>query len=453
MSEECSICSEKYNNSTRKLVKCHCDFEFCKLCFKKYILSKKENPACMNCKIVYTRKFLAENLDKSFMTKSYKTLREELLFDQEIAVMPDTQLHIEKMRQIEKLRERQKILYEEARKLETEINTLQFGDRKGKQPVQKREFIRKCPNNDCNGFLSTSLKCGLCENWTCKNCREIIGQDKNTDHECDPEIVKNVEAIEKETKPCPKCGVPIFKINGCRSMFCIECDVSFDWNTLRIESGPIHNPEYFEKLRRTGRFTPRDPNDILCGRELDHNFIYILTQKLYFGPFRGTGCDHEYSEDNKNKECCKKSRKTGYYIGNNYVSSSKSFLYIDKVEQASEECIEFNSIGVQRLNKIRNTGNRDLRVEYLLNNITKEKFITEVQKRDKKMSMNDEIIEVYRVYRTCLTDILYRLYDNPNSAPEVINEITNLRKQINTFLCDIQKVYNSSCNLLVIKEN
>lgn len=436
MSEECNICSEKYNNSTRKLVKCYCEFEFCKLCFKKYILSKKENPICMNCNIVYTRKFLAENLDKSFMTKEYKKIREELIFDQETAMFPITQTYIEKTRAKEKLEEERARINEEIKQLTAQIQELINPG--GKKLTEKREFIRQCPNNDCKGFLSSSLKCGLCENWACKNCHEMIGPNKDDPHECDQEILKNINTIKKETKPCPKCGVPIFKINGCSSMFCIECDVSFNWNTLRIESGPIHNPEYFEKLKRVGNIVPRDPNDILCGRELDHNFTYQLTAKLNFGPYRGRYCDHDYALTDHPQCCSRHARK---------------YLYVDKIEQISQECLELNTLGVTRLSKMRNRGNRDLRVEYLLNNISKEKFILETQKRDKKISMNDEIIEVYRVYRTCLTDILYRLYNDTSIIKEILKEILLLRKQINTFLCEIQKVYNASCSLLVIKED
>lgn len=266
----------------------------------------------------------------------------------------------------------------------------------------------------------------------------MIGPNKDDHHECDSEILKNITTIEKETKPCPKCGVPIFKLHGCSSMFCIECDVSFNWNTLRIESGPIHNPEYFEKLKRVGNIVPRDPNDILCGRELDHNFTYQLMAKLNFGPYRGRYCDHDYALTDHSQCCSKHGRK---------------YLYVDKIEQISQECLELNTLGVTRLSKPRNRGNRDLRVEYLLNNISKEKFVLEVQKRDKKISMNDEIIEVYRVYRTCLTDILYRLYNDTSIIKEILKEILLLRKQINTFLCEIQKVYNASCSLLVIKED
>jgi hypothetical protein len=71
----------------------------------------------------------------------------------------------------------------------------------------------------------------------------------------------------------------IYKIEGCAQMFCTECHTAFNWNTLRIENGIIHNPHYFEWMRRqneNGGQVERNPNEILCGRELDHHFARAI---------------------------------------------------------------------------------------------------------------------------------------------------------------------------------
>ena len=39
-----------------------------------------------------------------------------------------------------------------------------------KDDEKKNEFIRPCPHPDCRGFLSTQLKCGLCEKYGCSSC-------------------------------------------------------------------------------------------------------------------------------------------------------------------------------------------------------------------------------------------------------------------------------------------
>jgi hypothetical protein len=38
---------------------------------------------------------------------------------------------------------------------------------------------------------------------------------KREKHECKPDDVESAKAIEKDTRPCPKCGARIFKIEGC----------------------------------------------------------------------------------------------------------------------------------------------------------------------------------------------------------------------------------------------
>ena len=86
----------------------------------------------------------------------------------------------------------------------------------------KREFLMRCPAEECRGFLSTAYKCGICEKHTCSDCLECLGltDDSGLDalkagHTCKPENVESAKAIKKETRPCPKCGARIFKIDGC----------------------------------------------------------------------------------------------------------------------------------------------------------------------------------------------------------------------------------------------
>ena len=79
--------------------------------------------------------------------------------------------------------------------------------------------------------------------------------------------------IKKETKGCPQCGVRIYKISGCDQMWCTECKVAFSWNTGKIiYGGQIHNPHYYEWMRRTGGEIPLNHNEVACGREIDNYF-------------------------------------------------------------------------------------------------------------------------------------------------------------------------------------
>lgn len=133
---------------------------------------------------------------------------------------------------------------------------------------EKRQFIMRCPADDCRGFLSQHYVCGVCDKKTCADCLELLPGGPDAQHTCKPESVESAKAIKKETRPCPKCGARIFKLEGCNQMFCtVEgCGTAFDWNSGQIATGRIHNPHYYEWLRRNnGGTAPREIVDIPCG--------------------------------------------------------------------------------------------------------------------------------------------------------------------------------------------
>lgn len=147
------------------------------------------------------------------------------------------------------------------------MNDAAYNDRGG-VVKERREFIMKCGGEDCRGFLSTSYKCGTCEKWTCQHCLVVIGADKEAEHICNPDTVESAKTIRSETRPCPKCGTRIFKIDGCDQMWCVMdgCGTAFSWNSGHIVTGVVHNPHYYEWLRRNGGGAPaREVGDIPCG--------------------------------------------------------------------------------------------------------------------------------------------------------------------------------------------
>lgn len=203
----CNICAEKFNKTFRAIIKCSCDFECCRACVKTYIMDRIEDASCMSCKIVFGRQFMADNFEKTFMNNNYKVHRENILFEREMGMLEATQPHVENQIKMDNIMNQIKELNAE---YQTLLNTPD-------KQLQKREFIRKCPNSNCHGFLSSSLKCALCEYWACGKCRELIGNtssDKDN-HICNEEILENVKFMEKDSKPCPKCSSMISKVSGC----------------------------------------------------------------------------------------------------------------------------------------------------------------------------------------------------------------------------------------------
>jgi hypothetical protein len=55
-------------------------------------------------------------------------------------------------------------------------------------------------------------------------------------------------------------------LRNCDQVWCVTCRTPWDWATGKIVTkGAIHNPHYYEWLRRTGGEMPRNPADVPCG--------------------------------------------------------------------------------------------------------------------------------------------------------------------------------------------
>ena len=234
---DCDICCETFTNIKRKRITCKkCDLHACIGCVKNYLLSKKE-PHCMKCKMAWTDNYCEEMLG-SFMHKDYRKYQKDLLWEMQKARMPETMPAVEREVKIrgmrnelrgmkERINELGKLMEDmiyDARVLERNINLGNVdGSTVEEMEKKKREFIRACPMNNCNGFLSSQWKCGVCEVYVCKECFEVIGKDKDAEHTCDPNTLASAKLLKKETKPCPSCSAAIYKISGCDQMWCTQC--------------------------------------------------------------------------------------------------------------------------------------------------------------------------------------------------------------------------------------
>lgn len=417
----CNICCDNYNKSFRTKICCpYCDFDVCRTCCETYMLSETI-PKCMRpeCAKEWSRKFLREHFTNVFLTSKYKTHLENVLFDQEKALLPATQPLVEEKiakialkKQLNELDEIIQDLYRQKREIEHQLH---YGINVGKdnEKEDKHRFIRQCPANNCRGFLSTQWKCGICEQWTCPECHELKGLERDCEHTCDPNNVETAKMIAKDSKPCPKCQSLIFKVNGCDQMWCTQCHSAFSWKTGKIET-LIHNPHYYEWQRTHGN-VPRNPGDIECGRELDHNTSRRITDlckkhsDLYNLPVKeGNSRFHKYAD----------SIVAIYDIIRNVIHNTRVEIHT------------FQTDYVVR--------NQDLRIRYLENAISEEDFKKLIQRNDKKHRKNAEIAQVLNLANTAVTDIVYRIIDN-------LNKSENGKHNINSFLTELQE-FRLYCN-------
>lgn len=408
MASACSICCEAFNKSSHKRIQCRfCDFEFCSGCEKRFLLESFNDPACMSCKKGFTREHLKDMLPKTFLTVEFKKHRENILYEREKCLLPETQAKMEKLKELDGgITD----VMGELAVLQARLAELQLEKARILKPgakIERRGFVRKCPGENCKGFLSSAWKCGLCEVNVCKDCLEIKEKGKEDEHECDPDNVKTAALLAKDTKPCPACGELIFKISGCPQMWCTTCHTAFDWNTLRIERGHIHNPHFYEYQRQQNNgVIPRNPGDIPCG-----GAVYL--------PYNMKGTTPaEYNLLTTYQRCFY--HITGYEI------------------RALQRTIHENE---------------DLRKQYLANEIDEAAFKQLLQRREKHMAMKTEVRMVYEMFSAVGLDILRKVVNDNNLAKnikEYLKELNGLVTYTNDSFAKISRVYELVTPRIVI---
>ena len=171
LKNECRICFEKYNKSTRVCVTCQsCGFEACRQCHSTFILDATNPlPNCMQCHKEMQREFLVDNFTLKFVSKDWKEHRERVMLQKERALLPTRQPVAEMVKrkndlakecntileQINTLRARHYAQTTEKNRLEYRIRVGPAADAAlpGQQATARREhaaFVRPCPNTEAN---------------------------------------------------------------------------------------------------------------------------------------------------------------------------------------------------------------------------------------------------------------------------------------------------------------
>ena len=443
---DCLICGENFNKSTRMKITCmYCSQEACRSCCARFIETEK-GFACMDrsCEKIWTRKFMSDSFTKVYMQNTYRTIQEDKLFDVEKALFPYTQslIEAEKVRdeiyaeyrlKVHEQEKQRRVLDQQIRALNeqrAEINQsivqlyrerdIKVGNTK-KASNLTRNFVRKCPCEDCRGFLSSHWKCGLCDKYTCPDCHVVIGLHKDkAEHVCKEEDVATAQLINSDTKPCPKCGEGIFKIEGCDQMWCTQCRTGFSWRTGRIET-QIHNPHFYEWQRRNnGGEAPRNHGDnAICGEEIDNHYLDYLCNICNTYSFR--------TRDDK--------------------------ALIRKVSETVRGILHLTNVTVHTYHQDHLENNQDERISYLKKNISLEHFRKEVQRKNKAFEKSNDIHQVLVMFTRTASEILLRLLQELRSTEDYANtpwyidkhlkEINVLNEYANECFQEIACTYNS----------
>ena len=168
----------------------------------------------MFCKNTWNTEFLQTNMRSGFMNKAYKNHTKTVIFDRERALFPETQMDIEQDKRNKEIDEKIKQKKLEIQRIKEEIYALEM-EKKGEKKEKKQvvQYSIPCTQPNCRGFLNHKSVCGICDKQHCSKCR--VATDNLDEHKCDANTLETLKMLEKDTKPCPKCFTPIFKIAGC----------------------------------------------------------------------------------------------------------------------------------------------------------------------------------------------------------------------------------------------
>ena len=441
MADDCQICFDKCNGSTRKACKCpYCQVVYCRECVGNWLTTLIDEPRCPGeqCKKGWSREYLDSVMTKVWRDGTYREYREKLLMDRERALLPTTQPRIEAMNEAKRImRETIDPMRQRRRDLQNQLRALQMEDQGIQTQIwdlthhcerlrtgvgvdeaaakQRNVFIRRCPSEGCRGFLSSAWKCGVCELYSCPECHDVKGVARDSPHTCDPANVETAKLIAKDTKPCPKCGEMITKIDGCDQMWCVSCHTAFSWRSGQIASGVVHNPHFYEWQRRVGGGTaPRAPGDIPCGGMAEWTVV------------RRAICD------------------------------SRTYpAWVSILELAHRRITHVINVDMINLNRdgVNLNDNIDLRISYLLKEVSDEAMMSTLIQREKRWEKERELRRVYETLTGAATDIFRRILAVREESAEMptfeafrplVLELDELRKFINDALDVLRRRYNST---------
>jgi len=444
----CSICFESFNKSTRAPTKCpYCDIQICRTCLQTYLLNDiSDTPQCINpeCKHGYTREFIDGELTKSFRLHTYKDHRERVLHDREKSRLPSTQDDASEYRLAQKVYKEES---ENLRNMQTELATLQrkihdtarkctraqsvidtLGrlrivaqrtEESAENPVHRQAFIKPCPAEECKGFLSTAWKCGLCDQWTCPDCGELKGPNRDIEHTCDPDKVATARMLAREAKSCPKCGVQICKIEGCDQMWCTVCNTGFNWRTGKLAAGPVHNPHYFEYLRKQGV----NPQTVqMPGGNCDFEMDRTVTLALGSVPYgrRNTAPTTQSAEDAYLLEVWRLMREAQDPYANNEPNHNEAF--------------------------------RQMRVRYMVGELSEVDWKHALQRAEKDSHFQIAKNQVKEVFVNASRDLIRQILEPNSNKTEICRQVTELLEYCNTSYKSVSERFNRKTPVLKVPD-
>jgi hypothetical protein len=359
----------------------------------------------MNCKNGWSPTFIVNALGMSFLKKEYRNHRTELLLEAEMSRMPESieaaaneRTAREFDKQAREIDEERENLLEKLRALDHKSRQLKnkaFRARNGNQGAEDQEgnetpkYTMGCQNPECRGFLDNKGKCALCTNHTCTRCLCVMGIEEPDieAHECNPDNVASAQAVKRDAKPCPNCSMAISKIDGCDQMWCVKCKTAFSWRTGKIQTGVIHNPHFFEWQRNGGQEAEQIQGDAFgaCNPD-DLPEWYLVRREL------------------------NKISREAYYKHTNVLLRDAIMNVYKATGHVSRADVITARHTIQRLGDT-----SQLRIRYLLDELSKEELGKAVSLADRQRIRIAQCLQISELFETLAKEFLWNYVNNTSN--------------------------------------
>jgi hypothetical protein len=238
----------------------------------------------------------------------------------------------------------------------------------------------------------------MCKGYACKDCHLPKTSKYDEDHKCNADTVATIKLLASDTKPCPSCSTPIYKIHGCDQMYCTQCHTAFSWDRGTIERGIIHNPHFYEWQRANNNgVAPRNARDIVCGGIVDIGNVERA-------------------------------------IRGSFIVSSDWVRHVHRIVNH----ITHVELGCYP-NTVNEINNSDLRVSFLLNELTEAQLMSKIKQRMKKREKNGAINMILTMFTTTMSDLFGNIVNDKQNLITYVDSMTKLREYTNNSL---QKIGN-----------